>query len=80
MIYFTVYIQLASVVTHFLLLIFLAHNDIDRLSWGDADWECQKRTGYLASIHSDLENKAFISWTDHKNVWIGLSRNGWGKE
>ncbi|CAK8680715.1 unnamed protein product [Clavelina lepadiformis] len=54
------------------------HNSIDLRSWGDADKECQNRMGYLASIHSDIENKAFVSWTDQKNVWIGLQRNGWG--
>jgi len=48
-------------------------------SWGDADAECQARTGYLASIHSDIENKAFVSWAAQRNVWIGLRRNGWGE-
>ncbi|XP_078493515.1 uncharacterized protein LOC100176392 isoform X1 [Ciona intestinalis] len=47
-------------------------------SFGDADAECQSRMAYLASVHSDIENKALLSWLNEKTAWLGLKRNGWG--
>uniref|UniRef100_H2XKA0 C-type lectin domain-containing protein n=1 Tax=Ciona intestinalis TaxID=7719 RepID=H2XKA0_CIOIN len=47
-------------------------------SFGDAGAECQSRMAYLASVHSDIENKALLSWLNEKTAWLGLKRNGWG--
>nr|XP_039269898.1 uncharacterized protein LOC120344668 isoform X2 [Styela clava] len=54
------------------------YTNTDQRSWGDADLDCKKRSGYLVSIHSDIENKAIKTWAGGRNVWLGLKRNAWG--
>ncbi|NWJ01166.1 NCAN protein, partial [Crypturellus undulatus] len=43
-----------------------------RRSWEDAERDCRRRAGHLASIHS-REEHAFINGFGHENTWIGLN-------
>uniref|UniRef100_A0A8C3NQT0 Neurocan n=1 Tax=Cyanoderma ruficeps TaxID=181631 RepID=A0A8C3NQT0_9PASS len=43
-----------------------------RRSWEDAERDCRRRAGHLASIHSPEEH-AFITGFGHENTWIGLN-------
>ncbi|XP_050789993.1 neurocan core protein isoform X3 [Gopherus flavomarginatus] len=43
-----------------------------RRSWEDAERDCRRRAGHLASIHSPEEH-GFINSFGHENTWIGLN-------
>ncbi|XP_071583909.1 neurocan core protein [Heliangelus exortis] len=43
-----------------------------RRSWEDAERDCRRRAGHLASIHSPEEH-SFINGFGHENTWIGLN-------
>ncbi|XP_074834251.1 neurocan core protein [Carettochelys insculpta] len=48
------------------------HYFAHRRSWEDAERDCRRRAGHLASIHSPEEH-GFINSFGHENTWIGLN-------
>ena len=49
------------------------------LTWFEAQAECAKEGGNLASIHSDEEHWEIWALVDHtKNYWLGLREYSWG--
>jgi len=49
------------------------HDSATGIDWNDADFECQKMDGHLASIHSKEEHEAIMKELSGKDdVWIGL--------